>query len=61
LGNLKDEVYSNSSHTLDEFKQSIFETITSVEVSELKFVSKNLSKKPEACLRAAERHFELLL
>jgi hypothetical protein len=38
-GNLRDEVYSNNSHTLDELKQIIRETITSLEISELKVVS----------------------
>jgi hypothetical protein len=37
--NLKDKVYSNNPHTLDELKQSIHEIITTVEVSELKLVS----------------------
>jgi hypothetical protein len=60
-GNLKDTVYSNNPHTLDELKQSICETITSVEVSELKLVSNNLVKGLEACLRAEGRHFEHLL
>jgi hypothetical protein len=36
-GNEKDKVYSNNPHTLDEIKkQTIHDTITSVEVSELK-------------------------
>jgi inhibitor of nuclear factor kappa-B kinase subunit alpha len=60
-GNLKDKVYSNNSHTLIELKQSIQETISSIEVSELKLVSKNLFKRLEACLRAEGRHFEHLL
>jgi hypothetical protein len=48
-GNLKDKVNSNNPHTLDELKQSIRETITSIEVSELKLVSNNLFKRIEAC------------
>jgi hypothetical protein len=39
-GNLKNKVYSNNPRTLVELKQSIRETISSVEVSELKLVSK---------------------
>jgi hypothetical protein len=38
-GNLKDKVYSNNPHTLVELKQSIRETISSIEVSELKLMS----------------------
>jgi hypothetical protein len=60
-GNLKDKVYSNNPHTLVELKQSIHETITSIEVSELKLVSNNIFKRLEACLRAEGRHFEHLL
>jgi hypothetical protein len=60
-GNLKDKVYSNNPHTLVELKQSIRETIPSVEVSELELVSNNIFKRLEACLRAEGRHFELLL
>jgi hypothetical protein len=37
-GNLKDKVYSNNPHTLAELKQSIRETISSIEVNELKLV-----------------------
>jgi hypothetical protein len=60
-GNLKDKVYSNNPHTLVELKQRIRETITSIEVSELKLVSNNIFKTLEACLRAEGRHFEHLL
>jgi hypothetical protein len=60
-GNLNDKVYSNNPHTLDELKQSIRETITSIEASDLKLVSNNLFKTPEACLRADRRHFEHVL
>jgi inhibitor of nuclear factor kappa-B kinase subunit alpha len=58
---LKDKVYSSNPHTLDELKQSIHETITSVKVNELKLVSNNLFKRLELCLRAEGRHFEHLL
>jgi inhibitor of nuclear factor kappa-B kinase subunit alpha len=60
-GNLKDKVYSNNPHTFVELKQSICETISSVEVSELKLVQNNIFKRLEACLRAEGRHFEHLL
>jgi hypothetical protein len=60
-GNPKDEVYSNNPHTLVERKQSIRETISSIEVSELKLVSNSIFKRLEACLRAEGRHFEHLL
>jgi hypothetical protein len=60
-GNLKDKVYSNNPHTLVELKQSIRETISSIEGSELKLVSNNIFKRLEACLRAEGRHFEHLL
>jgi inhibitor of nuclear factor kappa-B kinase subunit alpha len=59
--NLKDKVYSNNPHTLVELKQSIRETISFVEVSELKLVSNNIFKRLEACLRAEGRHFDHLL
>jgi inhibitor of nuclear factor kappa-B kinase subunit alpha len=57
-GNLKDKVYSNNPHTLVKLKQSIRETISSIEVSELKLVSNNIFKRLEAFLRAEGRHFE---
>jgi hypothetical protein len=60
-GNLKDKVYSNNPHTLVGLKQSIRETISSIEVSELKVVSNNIFMTLEACLRAEGRHFEHLL
>jgi hypothetical protein len=60
-GNLKDKVYSNNSHALDELKQSIRETITFVEVGELELVSNNLLKRLEACSRSEGRNFEHLL
>jgi hypothetical protein len=60
-GNLKNKVYSNNLHTLVELKQSIRETILSIEVSELKLVLNNIFKRLEACLRAEGRHFERLL
>jgi hypothetical protein len=60
-GNLKDKVYSNNPPTLGELKQSIRETITSIEASELKLVSLNIFKRLEACLRAEGKHFEHLL
>jgi hypothetical protein len=50
--NLNDKVYSNNPHTLVELKQSIHETISSIEVSELKLASNNIFKRLEACLRA---------
>jgi hypothetical protein len=59
--NLKDKVYLNNPHTPDELKQSIRETITSMEASELKLVSNNIFKRLEAFLRAEGRHFEHLL
>jgi hypothetical protein len=60
-GNLKDKVYSNNPRTLVELKQSIRETISSIEVSELKLVSNNIFTRLEACLRAEGRHSEHLL
>jgi hypothetical protein len=57
-GNLKDKVYSNNPRTLVEFKESIRETISSIEVSELKLLSNNIFKRLEACLRAEGKHFE---
>jgi hypothetical protein len=48
-GNLKDKVYSNNPQTLVELQQSIRETISSIEVSELKLVSNKILKRLEAC------------
>jgi hypothetical protein len=45
-------VYSNNPNILDKLKQSTYETITCVEVSELELVSNNLFKRLELCLRA---------
>jgi hypothetical protein len=60
-GNLKDKVYSNNPHILVELKQRIRETVSSVEVSELKLVSNNIFKRLEARLREEGRHFKHLL
>jgi hypothetical protein len=60
-GNLKDKVYSNNPHTLVELKQSIRETVSSIEVSELKLKSNNIFKRLEAFIREEGRHFEHLL
>jgi predicted transcriptional regulator len=54
-------VYSNNPHTLDELKQNIRETISSIEVSELKLMSNNLFKRLEVCLRAGRGPFDHLL
>jgi inhibitor of nuclear factor kappa-B kinase subunit alpha len=56
-GYLKDKVYSNNPHTMDELKKNIHEIIASIEVNELKLVSNNLFKRLEACLSAEGRHF----
>jgi hypothetical protein len=58
-GNVKYKVYSNNPHTLVELKQSIRETVSSIEVSELKLVSNNVFKRLEACLRAEWRHLSI--
>jgi hypothetical protein len=59
--NLKDKVYSNNPHTLVGLRQSIRETISSIEFSELKLLSNNIFKRLEACLKVEGRHFEHLL
>jgi hypothetical protein len=56
-GNFENKVYSNTPNTMDELKH-ICETITSVEVSELKLVSNNLFQRLEVSLNAEGRHFE---
>jgi hypothetical protein len=50
-----------SINVLNELKQSIRETTSSIEVSELKLVSYNILKRLKACLRAEGRHSEHLL
>jgi hypothetical protein len=45
LGNLKNKVYPNNPHTLDELKHNICETGASVEITELKLVSNNPLKR----------------
>jgi hypothetical protein len=45
-----------NSDTLDEFQQSVCDTVISVEVNELKLVSYNLFERFEMCLRADGRH-----
>jgi hypothetical protein len=47
----KNKVYSNNAHTLDELQHNICDTVTSVEVIELKLVPNNLFKRFEFCLR----------
>jgi hypothetical protein len=37
-------MYSSNPHTLDELKQSIRETVTSIEVSEFKLLGNNTFK-----------------
>jgi hypothetical protein len=43
-GETENEAYSYSPDTSDELKHNMYEAITSVEVSELKLVSKNLQE-----------------
>jgi hypothetical protein len=59
-GNLKNKMSLDNTHTLDEFKHNIYETIASVKVSELKTGVMRSFKGLEVCLRV-ERHFELPL
>jgi hypothetical protein len=51
----QDKLGSNNLHALDELKQSIRETVESIEVSELKLVSNNLFKGLELFLRIEKR------
>jgi hypothetical protein len=51
-GNLRNKVYSNNPHTMDELK-NICEIITSIKVSELKLVS-NFSRHLEVHSRTEE-------
>jgi hypothetical protein len=58
---MKKTVYSSNLHALDELKQSSDETITFVEVSELKLMLNNLFKRLELRLRAEGRYLNHLL
>jgi hypothetical protein len=62
MGNIKN-AYSNNlqTQTLDKLQYNICETITSIEVSEVKLVPNNILKRPEVCLRPEGRHSEHLL
>jgi hypothetical protein len=61
VGKPKNKEYSNNPDTLDELQHNIYETITPIEVSELKVMSNNLFMRFEVCLNAERRHFEHLL
>jgi hypothetical protein len=58
--NLQSTVFSNNPHILDELKQRICETFTSIRVSELK-LGNTIIKRLEVCLIAEGRYFEHLL
>jgi hypothetical protein len=61
-GNPRKEAHSNNPHTLYELKHNICETVTSVEVSKLLIcVILFFFKRPEVCLRAEGKYFEVPL
>jgi hypothetical protein len=60
-GKLKDKVYVNNPHTLDELKDNIRVEISDITREELRRVAGNIFSRCEACLQAEGRHFEILL
>jgi hypothetical protein len=60
-GKLKDKVYVNNPHILDELKDNIRVKISHIMREELHRVAGNIFRRSEACLQAEGRHFEILL
>lgn len=60
-GTLKDRVYVNSPHSLQELKENIQREIADVSSAELRHVWRNIFRRCEACLEAGGQQFETLL
>lgn len=60
-GYLKNKVYADNPHTIDELKTAITRTVQEVTPEILKRVSQNMRKRVQLCLQENGGHFEHLL
>ena len=60
-GNLKNKVYQNNPHTLEELKDNIKREITAIPDEELMPVNRNFLQRCELCMAAQGHHFQHLL
>jgi hypothetical protein len=60
-GTLKEKVYVNNPHSLEELQENIRHEISTIPVQQIGRVSRNIFSRCEACLEAEGRHFETLL
>ena len=60
-GNLKNKVYQNNPHTLEELKDNIIREITAIPDKELMRVNSNFLQRRERCVAAQGHQFQHLL
>lgn len=60
-GHLKDNVYKNNPHTIDQLKHNIEDEISRISVATTQKVATNMTKRVNACVAADGGHFQHLL
>ena len=61
LGTLKQKVYANNSHNLDQLKENITNAIRRITREELQAVFANVVKRAQKCIDVNGEHFQYLL
>ena len=60
-GTIKEKVYENNPHNLDQLKENITNTIRRITREELRAVSANVVKRAQKCIDVNGEHFQHLL
>ena len=60
-GTIKENVYANNPHNLDQLKENITNTIRRITREELRAVSANVVKRAQKCIDVNGEHFQHLL
>ena len=60
-GTLKQKVYANNPHNLDQLKENIMNAIRRITREELQAVSANVVKRVQKCIDVKGEHFQHLL
>ena len=60
-GTLKQKVYANNPHNLDQLKENITNAIRRITREELQAVSANVVKRAQKCIDVNGEHFQHLL
>lgn len=61
FGKIKNRIYRNRLHNLDELQQAIEQEIHNITVNELRCVFENMKRRINLCLQAEGNHFQHLL